>query len=64
MTAKLYNVLLVGYIGAMLYIVTEPWHEEIGDVLVDSYTNTKATWLRGKFYLEAKVDTILLTEGM
>lgn len=64
MTAKLYNVLLIGYIGAMVYIVTEPWHDEIGDALVDSYTYTYSTWLRGKFYLEAKVDTILITEGM
>jgi tRNA G37 N-methylase Trm5 len=60
---RVYNLMLIGYIAAMIYVITEPWHDEIGEAIVDSTINARTVWNRGRFYLEAKVDTIILTEG-
>jgi hypothetical protein len=55
--------MLIGYIGAMIYVITEPWHDKIGDMLIEGFVDVKRTYHRGRFVLEAKVDTIILTEG-
>lgn len=56
--------MLIGYIGAMVYVITEPWHDEIGAFIVQNIANYRATYERGRFVMEAKIDTIILTEGM
>jgi hypothetical protein len=61
---KLYNAMLIGYIGVALYVVTEPWHDDIGGIVNEAIFNARNVWERGQFYLEAKVDTIILTKGM
>lgn len=56
--------MLFGYVGAMLYVLTEPWHDEIGGYILQTIANSRTTYERGRFYMEAKIDTIILTEGM
>jgi hypothetical protein len=55
--------MLIGYIAVAIYIATEPWHDEIGGIVNEGIFNARNVWNRGKFYLEAKIDTIILTEG-
>jgi hypothetical protein len=61
---RIYNLMLFGYVGAMLYVLTEPWHDEIGGYILQTIANSRTTYERGRFYMEAKIDTIILTEGM
>lgn len=61
---RIYNLMLIGYVGAMIYVLTEPWHDQIGAYIVQNVANSRRTYDRGKFILEAKIDTIILTEGM
>ncbi len=62
--SRIYNLMLIAYVGAMIYVLTEPWHDQIGDALIEGSTNARKVWERGRFVIEAKVDTIILTEGM
>lgn len=64
MSTKLYNLMLLGYVGGMLYVVTEPWHDQIGDAVFELIRNVKNTYNRGQFVMEAKIDTMILTKGM
>ena len=61
---RVYNLMLIGYIGAMIYVITEPWHEQIGAAIAETLTDSRTVWERGRFYMEAKIDTLILTEGM
>jgi len=61
---KIYNLMLIAYVGAMIYVLTEPWHDEIGEAFIDGTVNARKVWERGRFVMEAKIDTIILTEGM
>lgn len=61
---RLFNIMLIGYVGAMIYVLTEPWHDEIGGYIVQTVANSRHTWERGRFVMEAKIDTLILTEGM
>jgi hypothetical protein len=61
---RVYNLMLIGYVGAMIYVLTEPWHDEIGAFIVQTVANSRHTYDRGKFIIEAKIDTLILVEGM
>lgn len=61
---RVYNLMLIGYVGAMIYVLTEPWHDEIGGYIVQIVANSRNTYDRGKFIIEAKIDTLILVEGM
>lgn len=64
MFENIYNLMLIGYIGYAIYVLSEPWHDEIMEVIVDVIARIKTNYNRGKFVYEAKVDTILLVKGM
>ena len=60
----LYNIVMVGYIAVVVWYLTKPWHDAIGDTLIEATVNARNVWERGRFVMEAKIDTIILTEGM
>jgi len=59
-----YNLMLIGYIGYAIYVLSEPWHDEIGGYLHEIVDYVRKTYARGKFVIEASVDTQLIMKGM
>lgn len=55
------NAVALAYVGFVVYIVTDPWHDEIGEVITDTKTDVVNTWSSGMFYIQAKVDLFLIT---
>jgi hypothetical protein len=60
----LYGVAVTGYVVGVLYVATQPWHDEIRLVLDEMANDIREKlidpWKRGTFYLEAKRDLMLL----
>lgn len=62
MQNRIANAVAIAYVGFVAYLVTDPWHEEIGDYLTDKKREIVDTWSFGLFYMQAKIDLILITE--
>lgn len=59
-----YNIVLIGYIGYAVYVLSEPWHNDI-ERIADNVTNyLRTTYNRGQFVIEASIDTQLVMKGM
>ena len=62
MRERIVNAVALAYVGFVVYIVTDPWHDEIGEYLSDKKIEIVNTWSTGMFYMQAKIDLILITE--
>jgi hypothetical protein len=58
---RLGNILAVTYLGAIAYLVTEPYHYEIGVAIDNTKEHFYRTWSNGQFYMQAKIELFLLT---
>lgn len=58
---KLANAIGFTYLGFALYIITDPWHDEIQEVATDIKDNVYWNWSVGRFIIEAYTDLFLLT---
>lgn len=63
MDKKLANAIGLVYIALVGYVVTQPWHDDIGEYIEENKNRVTETYERGRFWIEANIDLYLM-KGM